>query len=795
MRNPLSRFSLKIQIGSLVALAGLVLSTLLAVDLMEQSIADRANAIAARETIIGDQAGAVDRALLNARRHEKDFLLRGEAKYIAQHAESIRAARAALDGMTSAMVTDDVRHPQIDAVRKGLTTYVDAFRVLTERHILVGLTVNDGLTGALRKSVHEIESALKSHDDPPLAVAMLTIRRDEKDFFARLDPKYLDEMAQNYVDFEKALSVSAVPARDRPAILNLLADYRRDFTAAAEASLAMVGDGTVLASSYASVQPLIDALDDEALTAMKVAKERAHQADETAGRMMLSVMASGFAIMVVIGTLIARSIYGPITAMTGVMGELAGDNLSVTVPFTDRGDELGGMAKSVGHFKDQLIRVRQLEAAQEEQKRRAEADRLAAMRKLADTFEGSVGKVIETVTSAATELEAASGQMAGTATETSSQATTVASAAQQASTNVQTVASATEELASSIKEIAHQVERSQAVSHHAGDEAHTTTMQVQALSANVGKIGEIVKLINDIASQTNLLALNATIEAARAGEAGKGFAVVAGEVKDLANQTAKATSEIAGQIQAVQDSTRVAVHAIESISKVIAEMGEISSAVAAAVEQQTAATGEIARNVEQAAEGTQEVTRNIVSVEQAAKETGQAAEQIRESSGELSRQAEFLRHEVGQFLIQVRSEKKDMVLLHWDRDLEAGVTSIDRYHQEKFEHINEFYRQMMSEDGGKAAIALLSEIDRSIQGHFGEEEALMAKCGYGDGEAHRRSHKAFQERIRALRTGIETNHPEAVSQLFDYVSDWFPDHIRNEDMALALFLRDRKMAA
>ena len=497
------------------------------------------------------------------------------------------------------------------------------------------------------------------------------------------------------------------------------------------------------------------------------------------------------AIAAIVGAaiLIARGLSKPITGMTKAMSLLAEGQLETHVPAKSRGDEIGEMAAAVQVFKDNAIRTRELEAEQEAQKRRAEKERRAAMMQLADTFEKSVGGVIQTVTSASAELQASSEQMAATANETSAQATTVASASEQASANVQTVATATEELSSSISEIGQQVGRSTSVASHAVESAEQTSKAVEALAGIVGEIGEVVNLITDIAEQTNLLALNATIEAARAGDAGKGFAVVASEVKNLANQTAKATEEIANQIAKVQTGTRNAVDAIGTISSVIGEMSEIASSIASAVEQQSAATQEIARNVEQASMGTQEVSSNIISVNQAANETGSAATQIRDSATELSEQSEILRAEVAKFLEQVRADKADMQLIEWDGSLRCGVESVDRDHMRLTELLNQAYQDMMSGEGGHAAMRIVNELGTFAAKHFADEERLMTRIRYPQIDQHKKIHQELLDRFADLKRRHENGDPNAGREIFDYLAGWLKNHTAKHDKAFVEFGR------
>src|SRR5579863_2277157 len=349
-----------------------------------------------------------------------------------------------------------------------------------------------------------------------------------------------------------------------------------------------------------------------------------------------------------------RSVAGRLIKLRRSMADIADGNFEAKIDLKGT-DEIAAMAKTLGVFRDAGLAAREADA-----RRRAERQRLAEERRgellaLAESFESSVKGVVGSVSGAAEEMRSTATLMVATAEETSRQSHAVAEASSQASGNVQTVASAAEELASSTAEIGRQVADANRVANDAVAQASKTTATVESLVDAAQRIGEVVALINQIASQTNLLALNATIEAARAGEAGKGFAVVASEVKSLATQTAKATDDIGNQIRSIQEATKEAVAAISEITSTIGRINEISTTVAAAVEEQDATTREIARNVQEAAAGTEHVTENISAVTRAAGEAGNAANLVQQAAAELGQQSGTLTDAVESFLARVRA--------------------------------------------------------------------------------------------------------------------------------------------
>jgi methyl-accepting chemotaxis protein len=352
---------------------------------------------------------------------------------------------------------------------------------------------------------------------------------------------------------------------------------------------------------------------------------------------------------------IGRSLSRPILRMSEVTNRIAAGELAIEVPDSDRTDEVGTLAKAIDVLRERSAEAARLAAEEERMKSRSAEERHEAMVKLADAFETSVKRAVDGIATTATGMEASANSMSTVAVTSDSQTVAAAAAAEQTSVNVGTVASATEELTASIQEIGRQVTHSTEIAAGAVTEAERANAVMSGLAESAKSVGEVVRLINDIAQQTNLLALNATIEAARAGDAGRGFAVVASEVKSLATQTAKATEDIQNKVAEIQSMTGTAVSAIVTIGGTVSRMNEITASIAAAVEEQGAATRDIAGNVQQAAGGAQQVSNNVAAAQRAVSETKTVATSVLDSAGRVTREAAQLRNEVERFLAEVRA--------------------------------------------------------------------------------------------------------------------------------------------
>lgn len=591
-------------------------------------------------------------SLHNARILDQGFVARPDQASVSEHAAYSLAFEESLNLMLQRSPASD--QAAIEMVGAAYAGYSARFTRLVEAWQQIGFDQNSGLRGSLRGSVHSVEEALSTFDQPRLSVLMLMMRRHEKDFLMRVEERYIGRMADRLAEFESAMRTSTIPVARQGEIMTLMNAYHQDFNVMAEQRLRLAGQETDLEQSYADVLPYMTQLQDSTTERFNAADSALAESSRATLLRVLSIIGVVATLVLAACVLIARGITVPVSVLMQSMDRLRQGDVDIDIDTYGR-DEIAKMSVAVETFRENAVQIARLNQERETADQRAADEKRQTMHSLADDLESKVGQISESVSSAAIQMQATAQSLSSIADQTTSQSGFVGEASTHMTSNVDDVAAAASQLGSSIDAISQQIHEQAETAVRAFDAAETSNRQVRDLAERAESIGDVVRMISEIAEQTNLLALNATIEAARAGDAGKGFAVVASEVKSLAGQTAKATEEIAEQVRAIQEQTGSTVDAIGMINTNINAMKDVSSSIAAAIEEQNEATRAIAQNAGEASDRTREVSASIAGLSAAAGEAGRGSNDVLGAAHDLARQADLLSSEVEQFIGKVRA--------------------------------------------------------------------------------------------------------------------------------------------
>ncbi|UTW59855.1 HAMP domain-containing protein [Kordiimonas sp. SCSIO 12603] len=630
------------------------------------------------------EAKSLNLSALQMRRHEKDFLLRKDPKYISSYRSEAANALARADALIAQLPTGALRD-SVQTAKEALVEHGKVFEEVSSLITVIGLDETSGMEGELRAAVHAVEEKLKGYGAKDLTILMLMMRRHEKDFILRQQEKYITRHDTRVEEFKAALERSTVPVSERGELLALIQTYSTTFNQFADMNLQKTALTGQLSALYKNIPEELQTISSKTEAARDEAQAVWIETQRSTENQALITIAFTSVVAVVFSILVGRSITGPLTEVRNAVMAIAGGNRTTPVACRELGDAIGELARSVEDMRLSIIEGEEAQSALSDSRRREEEQRLAQeqaeeearrieAQKQRESEEaqrravaaGQISHLITSFRSTSTEttsklqtcvgeLKQAAEKMVHIASSVSESSNSVMAATHQTSSNVQSLAVASDEMAASIRQVSDQVQTAGTMSGHAVEATEEGNAAISRLVGNSSKISQVLNLIKDIADQTNLLALNATIEAARAGEAGKGFAVVASEVKNLATQTSDATGEISQQIEEIQAATKSAVEANEKtaggIGELNATLGEISSAVA----RQDETTISVGRNVQEAARGTQSVADEITGVAGKADEASLEAGDVMEVSQRLAAAADEMASTISSFLETVQN--------------------------------------------------------------------------------------------------------------------------------------------